>query len=1422
MKPPVSLRLSQINLLKALFVSTLWGGLLGLPLANAQTVVWSESFDSSSPTVGNWVTDDGTSGNSNPTPGSSQQQTAGGGMPGGPVVVPQTVVPGVGGSLLYTPAAEGAGTEPCNNYWTINDVHTPGGVGSATSYRAACGAFPNPFPGGGATNQSLHITYQPACIVLPGWELDGPGGDEWNFYDDSHGPTNPGYPRSWLSGSDQWAYYNSPIDVSPYCNMQLAFDVYLGGDQAGSIDSPSRLTDRSVLYSVDGGATWQVLEDNLTFLYPIAGSCNIWQRVTLDLPPDCDNVSDLRLAFRWRNSNPWPQTTADYSLGAGYNVDNIEIIAPDGPQADFAASATTVCKNEPVLFTNLSDTNGVTPNTYTWNIAPATFSVTGGVVGSGTNNPDGPTVEFTANGTYTVELTVTNCISGDTETKVAFINVEDCAPDPDFIGNPLQVCATSTPPIVAGSPTTTELTAVNYNNFIPCTGGCTEWTWNIVPSAGVSVVSGSLNDQTVELEFATPGTYDISLTVENDDGSTTINRTAYVSAIDCECAVPPTGGGGGPVTLYVEDFDAGSITSLGWNEDFTPSTQGAQANFWTIGDGESGQPVGNCGVGGAGNPTLHVAAQAFPFSGALYDDTFLGFGPFVFYDAFTLKRIESPTIDGTGQSNIEVSFDFIGGGDGNTDKAYLQYNCGSGWTTYHTAPGPTNPLRSNNAPCTPQGQWENRTITLPPACDNNPNIQIGFVWTNNANNVGTDPSFAVNDIEVTAPGSGPPTYTWNGSTGANWATPANWTPAGPPLPGAVVEVPAGTPNDPDISAAVNLEALTIQAGAQLDVIGSQLTANAITNDGTLLIDGGDVEAINVCNNDSIQIRGDSPAANNLLTVRGFLNNNGRISSTGLDSLPDVILNKTSATTDPSIYRGVGTNRGVDYLITNDNDAANECVLEANLSCRSLHISGRLDMSNRTVALTKSYIVEGNPTIFRFGSTLQLEGVGADPRDGDGYQTIRHTAVGGLVRLHSLRIEKLTVPQLVIIEDSTSISNTLHLAMGGFVRVDNNEVLYCSWDNENAITRIGGFAPATGGHIVGRLRRAFDGITGEFEYPLGNAANYQRAVLRIPGPGLEGTTGTVETIAGTFVNLGNPPQTIGAGQLLDGAIEYLYWVNGPGYWNFTTSPPTSNLIAGNYDLLLYCGPDFTAPANNHSFAKRPTGTVGNTWALDGTPAGTAWPLAQRNNILGFSDNAPVMDDPPLPVEASPLQASAEGDAIRINWTTFSETNNRGFHLQRSTTPYQEASFEDIVFLPGQSVAKAQHTYTYRDEAVVPGQLYYYRYIQEDLDGATQRSNLAAARIPGGNLSQEAQYNLNVYPNPLRQQVAFEWFMPRKAPVGLRIYDLQGRLVHQVLPRYAEEGLQRLEWRPQSHLSNGIYIYQLNLNGTPQTGKLLLQR
>lgn len=211
--------------------------------------------------------------------------------------------------------------------------------------------------------------------------------------------------------------------------------------------------------------------------------------------------------------------------------------------------------------------------------------------------------------------------------------------------------------------------------------------------------------------------------------------------------------------FWTETFNNGCVSGClasgvntgngAWSIDNTGGCNDALANEWFISCAENGNAVGTCGSGCGANATLHIGANDgfFLDIGASYDAG--GFGGCGNGGTFTYTRAVSPIISTVGKSGITVTFNYLEFGDGLIDD---------GWVEYSTNGGGTWSLLANTAKTTccggacnsfRQGRWANYLSgALPIAADNNPNLRLRFVWTNNDDGIGNDPSYAINDLKL--------------------------------------------------------------------------------------------------------------------------------------------------------------------------------------------------------------------------------------------------------------------------------------------------------------------------------------------------------------------------------------------------------------------------------------------------------------------------------------------------------------------------------------------------------------------------------------------------------------------------------------------------------------------------------------------------
>jgi|GEM_PF-191722 len=189
----------------------------------------------------------------------------------------------------------------------------------------------------------------------------------------------------------------------------------------------------------------------------------------------------------------------DYAYDCGavktaFAAVGITITCPVAPVANFSGTPTSGGAPLTVYFTDLS-TNS--PTSWSWNFGD-----------SGTSSVRNPSHTYTSPGTYTVSLTAANSNGSDTETKTGYITVT--APQP-----PIADFSASSTNISVGDTVTFTDESLNTP---------TSWSWTF---EGGSPASSTSRNPSVQ--YNTAGSFTVSLTATNAQGSDTETRTGYIN-----------------------------------------------------------------------------------------------------------------------------------------------------------------------------------------------------------------------------------------------------------------------------------------------------------------------------------------------------------------------------------------------------------------------------------------------------------------------------------------------------------------------------------------------------------------------------------------------------------------------------------------------------------------------------------------------------------------------------------------------------------------------------------------------------------------------------------------------------------------------------------------------------------------------------
>jgi hypothetical protein len=191
---------------------------------------------------------------------------------------------------------------------------------------------------------------------------------------------------------------------------------------------------------------------------------------------------------------------------------------------------------------------------------------------------------------------------------------------------------------------------------------------------------------------------------------------------------------------------------------------------------------------------------------------------------------------------------------------------------------------------------------------------------------------------------------------------------------------------------------------------------------------------------------------------------------------------------------------------------------------------------------------------------------------------------------------------------------------------------------------------------------------------------------------------------------------------------------------------------------------------------------------------------------FVDNIYFYRPGVLPVKLVSFSALIKGNSVALNWQTATETNNRGFGVEKSS---DGRNWSEFAFVQATAPNGSGSFYAAEDVAPVQG-MNFYRLRQVDLDGKFAYSPVKQVNFNG------IQQEVVVYPNPSRGFVNVLANVPG-TQVQYSITDLSGKSVQSGVLR-TEGSANRLNI---SGLPAGIYLLQVRDENGPRTTKLLVQ-
>ncbi|MCC6548506.1 MAG: T9SS type A sorting domain-containing protein, partial [Ignavibacteriaceae bacterium] len=184
---------------------------------------------------------------------------------------------------------------------------------------------------------------------------------------------------------------------------------------------------------------------------------------------------------------------------------------------------------------------------------------------------------------------------------------------------------------------------------------------------------------------------------------------------------------------------------------------------------------------------------------------------------------------------------------------------------------------------------------------------------------------------------------------------------------------------------------------------------------------------------------------------------------------------------------------------------------------------------------------------------------------------------------------------------------------------------------------------------------------------------------------------------------------------------------------------------------------------------------------------------------------------VPVELTSFAASVSGTSAELKWITASETNNRGFEIQRSLNG---AEWLTAGYISGAGTTTELTEYRWADNTAPEGTVYY-RLLQYDYDGSMRIYGPVTAEI--GTIT-EFSLGQN-FPNPFNPVTTIRFALPERTDVSLKVFDAQGSEVAVLARGTREAGRHEVQF-DASELPSGVYIYRLEAGTYRETRKLVL--
>jgi len=187
----------------------------------------------------------------------------------------------------------------------------------------------------------------------------------------------------------------------------------------------------------------------------------------------------------------------------------------------------------------------------------------------------------------------------------------------------------------------------------------------------------------------------------------------------------------------------------------------------------------------------------------------------------------------------------------------------------------------------------------------------------------------------------------------------------------------------------------------------------------------------------------------------------------------------------------------------------------------------------------------------------------------------------------------------------------------------------------------------------------------------------------------------------------------------------------------------------------------------------------------------------------------------PVELIAFSGTVIKRDVQLNWTTATETNNKGFEIQRAEVINGLPEYSKIGYVNGKGNSNTQTKYSFNDFKLKIGK-YIYRLKQMDLNGNYKFYDLSGEI----EISLPKKFSLSQnYPNPFNPATKIDFDIPYDCNVSIKIYDISGREIKNLLNEKKTAGYYTLDFNA-GNISSGVCFYRIVADNFKEVKKMLV--